>query len=286
MKKLNLLIAMMAIATIGFMSTSCEDDDAVGPSITLTADGITADKTVAPGATFTVAWIANKGDANLAEFTIMRDDQDLSGYPLTDIANDNYQGSDELTAPSNVGTYVYTLKVTDKDDLSDEVSLTITVEQTAGSISTYNVTLGAQGVSTPGTVDLETGTRYALAGDEAKNNAAVVDLLCYYGTQNKATLAAPDDESVDGTGSNSFDWTSTWPSRNATKIGLSTLDFDAQTDDANISGISVSALRVTGLVAGNVLAFETVGGKKGLIKIVSAPSSSSGEMSITIKVQD
>ena len=146
MKKLNLLIAFMAIAMIGFVMIGCSDEDAVGPKIVLVAEGnsITADAIVTAGSTFTVAWLATAGDANLASFTITRDDQNLTGYPLEDIPKDDYTGSATLTALNAEGTNVYKLIVTDKDDLSAEVVLNITVEAAETPLTT-EVTTGVIG---------------------------------------------------------------------------------------------------------------------------------------------
>lgn len=142
MKKLNLLIALLAIAMIGFMS-SCTKD-AVGPTIVLTADGLTADATLDPGESFTLAWSIQAGDAKLASLTITKNDINVTGYPDEDIPTDNYVGSADLTADPNEGSYVYKVIVTDKDGLTDEKSVTITVEQ-SGTPLTTEVTTGEIG---------------------------------------------------------------------------------------------------------------------------------------------
>ncbi|MBN1187894.1 MAG: hypothetical protein JXB49_36810 [Bacteroidales bacterium] len=288
MKKLNLLLAFVAIAMIGFMSTSCSDEEAVGPTITLTADGITTDQTLETGETFTVAWIATKGDANLAEFTIMRDDQNIGDYPDTDIPNDNYQGSDVLTVPSNEGTYVYTLKVTDKDGLSDDVSLTITAEEAApaGSISEVAAsvkimcTLGdGSGKSTCASAD---GTTYApktaTATDQAK-----VDFVYFY--QTSAGMYAPS--AIPSSLSTAF---SSWTTKNTTYFAKTTSIAYASATYADVSAAaaSLSATSITGLNAGDNVVFKTSTNKVGIFTVTAVEPgyNSTDYITISIKLED
>lgn len=146
---------LLAGASIIFL-TSCEDDGETtptAPTITLTAGDtlISADGTVSPDTTITVSWTATKGDAKLESFDITVDGVALAGQAvdIDNADNEIYVSSTTITVPSNEGTYTYELTVTDKDDVTGSVSITITVEETV--------------VSTPFT-STETGQFYHVGG--------------------------------------------------------------------------------------------------------------------------
>lgn len=128
-KKLSLLfLSALFLGGLVFFVTSCGDDEeAVPPTITLSSSGLTGNATLDPGATFKIVAIATKGDKNLSSYTVTIDNVDLSGYPVT-ISGDSYTDTLSTTAPSTGGSYVYTCKVTDKNDKTKSVSITITVE--------------------------------------------------------------------------------------------------------------------------------------------------------------
>jgi hypothetical protein len=283
MKKLNYLLSLLLVVGMAFTFTSCDDTEAVGPTIDLFGgDYIDANTTVTAGATMMFKMNATAGDKNLAEFYVTKDGTNLSGYPL-EISGDTYQEVVEIEAPLNEGSYVYGFKVVDKDDLYDEVTVTITVEAASGPISTYSAKLmGAQSHATLGSfLDAETGTVYLLAA--ARTNASAVDVFYYYGSSNQASFAALDD-----TDANEFSIINSteWTTRNSTKFvttSITPAEFIAMENDAEF--VDASASSVTQLAVGDVVGFKTVGGKMGLIHVASIDGAADGSITIDIKVQ-
>jgi hypothetical protein len=292
MKKISFLTAIILIAFIGFFS-GCETTK-TGPTLQFFGgDYIDDDVTVEPGAILAFSWLATKGDGNLASFTIERDGSALTGYPDEDIPNDNYQGTKELEALSNEGVYVYKFTVTDNNDLSASESFNITVEQTGGPINTWTKTLGAHQSATGSSFASITGDVYQM--DDAKAHSALIDFLYYYGANNHATLAAPDDATAATVFNNANNGLATWSTKNSTKFkttSLTTAEFDAIANDllitSNATGATDSYKK--DLTEGNVIAFitdadKTGGSKMGLIKIVSIADEAAGTMEISVKVQ-
>jgi hypothetical protein len=294
MKKLSFLTVLILLAFAGFF-TGCEDTtEPVGPELQFFGgDYIDEDVTVEPGAVLEFSWSATKGDANLASFTIERDNIPLAGYPDTDIPNDNYQATVSLEAPLNEGAYVYKFTVTDNDDLSASESFIITVEETGGPIKTWTETLGSYNSPTGSSFASTNGEVYLMA--DAKANSTLIDFLYYYGSTNEATLASPDDNDAATvfTGNTGLD---TWSTLNSTKFKTTSLtagEFDAIVDDllivSNATGATETDLNQ--LVDGNVVAFvtdadKTGGSKMGLIKVINVEEGAAGSIQISVKVQE
>jgi len=177
--------------------------------------------------------------------------------------------------------------VTDNKDLTASVSFTITVEAVGGPINTWTATLGSHQSTKGSSFASTTGTVYSIA--DAKANSSLVDFMYYYGAENFATLAAPDDATVESVFS-SADGPASWTTRNATRFAetnLSAGDFDAIEDDLTIveEATGASATKVNELSDGDVVAFVTADDKMGLVKVVSITTGAGGEMEISVIVQ-
>jgi hypothetical protein len=295
MKKLRFFTLLILIAFAGFFS-GCDNltqDEA--PLLDFFGGVyIDADATVEPGGVLKFSWLATKGSSNLASFTIERDGITLAGYPDEAIPNDNYKDSVNLEAPLNVGDYVYSFTVTDKNDLTANKSFTITVEQTGGPIKSWTATLGAHQAAAGSSFASITGDVYQM--DDAKTNSTLIDFLYFYGAINHATIAAPDDATAATVFNNVNNGLSTWSTKNSTRFKTTSLtaeNFDAIADDlllvSNATGASDSYKNE--LAVGDVIAFvtdadKTGGAKMGLIKIVSITPEANGSMQIAVKVQE
>ncbi len=294
MKKAHVIIGLLFFAMLTLF-IGCTEENAVGPSLSIFGgEFIDADATVAPGAVLAFSWHAEKGDAKLESMTITRDGVALALWNAKEIPNsenENYTDTALLEAPLNEGAYTYELIVTDKDAMTASKSVIITVEAqaTGGPIITYTaVLMGAQSNAGIGSfLDAETGTVYLIG--PATSNQALIDVVYYYGSQNLATLTAPDDPTVGG-GSGNLALCESWTIKNATRFGTTSVtstEFDNITDDIQIlaqTGISNS--KKTQLAVGNVLSFMTVGGKKGLIKVSAITTGSTGTITIDVKIQE
>jgi hypothetical protein len=295
MKKLSLLTVLILIAFAGFFS-GCDNltqDEA--PLLDFFGGAyIDANATVQPGGVLKFSWLATKGSSNLVSFTIERDGITLAGYPDETIPNDNYKDSVSLEAPSNEGVYIYEFIVTDKNDLTASESFTITVEQTGSPIKSWTSTLGAHQAAAGSSFASITGVVYQM--NDAKTNSTLIDFLYYYGANNLATLAAPDDADAATVFNNVNNGLSTWSTRNSTRFNITSLtaaNFDAITDDLLLISHATGAADTdeNQLAVGNVIAFvtdadKTGGSKMGLIKITSITTGATGSMGISVKVQE
>jgi hypothetical protein len=294
MKKISLLLAAVFISFIGIFNSCDEAEELLGPKLEFFGTGgyIDEDVTVEPGAAISFSWLAKKGASNLASFSISRDGATLTGYPDEDIEKDNYTDQVILEAPLNEGAYVYTFTITDNKDMTASVSFTITVEATGGPISEWSETLGSHQSATGSSFATATGTRYNIA--DAKAHSDEVDFMYFYGVNNLATLAAPDEAKVTEVFS-SADGPASWSTRNSTrfvKTLLTAADFDAVEDDLLIveKANGASSTMANELAEGNIIAFvtdadKTGGSKMGLVKIISITTGAGGTMEISVKVQ-
>lgn len=210
----------------------------------------------------------------------------------------NYSYSYKISSTASNGqVYKFTLKVTDdaKEPVTVESSTTATVPTpvvTNGIVTYSGKTLHALVTSTSGNQSLYSITSGVIYNTtSAASNQAAVDLVYYYGSSNLNTFAAPSDSTVTGDGVTTFNVCTSWTTKNATKFekvtDITASQFDAASTDVLFADSTVSnASRVTMLIAGNIIAFETAGGKKGLIKITAAPAANNGDLTFDMKIQD
>jgi hypothetical protein len=291
MKKLNYFLSFIALS--GLLFTSCEDENALGPSLEITS-GTTVE--AAANSTITITWRANAGDANLKSFTIKEgnvpivdeDFVDWNEYNIPTSDNEAFVGSARVAIGSE-GTS-FTLTVTDNDGLTETETVTVTIGGTAGGINEFTaVLMGAQTSATGSTLDADAGIVYSITGGAAASHAAAIDILYYYGNTNAATIAAPNDPTVNGT-SGDFTWTQSWTVQNPTKLGISALtlsQFNDITDDSYLSTISgLTETKLINLNIGNVIEFITASGKKGALKVTALANGPTGSITIDVKIQE
>jgi hypothetical protein len=180
------------------------------------------------------------------------------------------------------------LKIEAVDKAAQTASKSISIKITSAPALKAEFTaviMGAQSSTKGSCLDANTGTVYKISGDEAKTNASLVDMLYYYGSTNQATLAAPNDGTVDGT-SGDFSWTSSWSTKNATKFGESALSYGSVTA-GQVNAISgLSSTKVTGLTVGKTIEFVLSDGKKGVLNVTALTTGASGEITVAVKVQE
>lgn len=303
MKKINSLLIGVSILFAGFFTTSCNKDTTNDATIGLVAGTgyITESTTVAAGSTLKFKWTATS-TPNMKYISIARDGVALSGdgwsYKAIDSNYENaYNGEASLTAPLSGGPYVYAIIVYDKDQTElarVEVTITITAAVT---INSYTATLynglWYTDAGSGAFIDLETGTTYSQTGSGAllsSTDQAKVDLLYWYGSSTTYTLAAPNDAVAQG--SQGAAATKNWTVRNATK--LKTVTISETWDNLTVANIDSYATgfgsdtKLTGLSVGQIIAFQTVGGKNGLIKVDALNGTSGSKTdnaSLSIKVE-
>jgi len=267
------------------------------PSITISINGQAgANVTIEEGAAVNLS-INYSAPAGFTQIDMKQENgNNLAGFPKSDFDNSGsyqYQG----TIPANllpVGINRFTTKVTDKNNKSDEKTMTITVNKKGNPIHTWaNKTLGSLAhASTAGSsFSSSDGNVYSIAN--AKTNSAKVDLIYSNGATYPFALVAPNLPAIGPLPENSTNRVETWATINATKLAklssVTVAEFDGCTDDKlideKVTSATVSANNVTNLTANNIVGFITAGGKKGLIKVISTDTSSSANQSITITVK-
>jgi hypothetical protein len=299
MKKLLLLLSIVLITGAAFI-TSCSKSDtnptSQPPTINFVAKTgyLSGDATVTTGSVIKVNVIAfanTTSGAKLTKLTITRVQNDNPTVALdTAISLSSLNFEITTKASTTPGTEKWFYRVTDKDNETAEVSLTVTTVNSSGPINTFTMKiLGAQQSSTGSSFASASGDVYSLAN--AKANQTLIDWLYYYGANDEATIAAPDDDNALTVFNDPTNGLPTWSIRNATRFNIlsDAINWEAITDDQvileqyNLGAVDGS--RIIGLGVGNYLVFKTASGKKGLIRVDAITTGDTGEITISVKVQ-
>lgn len=269
---------------MGMVFTSCETEETPSaPSINFT-NGVSEASTDQATYTITGTITSEVGLKDVKYFKVTSAGEDQLSM-VEDFNDKNSYAFQYDVAVSEDMTIKVT--ATDKDNQSTSRNFVITYTGGAASISSFNaVLIGAQSNTTNGsTASLETGTVYSISGSEAKNNSDKIDIVYYYGSK-LAALYAPSQSDIQAVTSFGI---SDWTSKNATKLGFSTLnssDFDAVTSLSGIEGAGSPTLDVVPeLDVNDVIVFETVTGKKGVFKVTSLDTGDKGTITISVKVE-
>lgn len=298
MKRLSFLFAIILMASMPFF-TSCGKDPATDVKPTINFIGGTGytsqDVTLKAGETLKVgisAFSNASSKAKLKSFKIVRTFNNVPFTALDSTLNstDAFNITIESFAYPTAGVERWAFTITDKDGEFSEISFNVTTTS-GGQITSYtqkilgsydNATIGSSFASSDGTV-------YSLAN--AKTNAAKIDWMYYYGATNLATLASPNDATVAEIFTSATNGPATWSVRNDTKFDKVTLPtgltWDNITTDAEIVILAsgVSKTKVTALTVGQIVAFKTVTGKQGLIKVEAITGTGAGSITYSVKVQ-
>ncbi len=291
MKKLNLFL--LGLGALGMVQTfnSCTED------VTHPAPSVSFDQAspVVLGAGVTSATVTGtivaEAELESVTFTIATSGGETSPAPITDFSSGAVITSDDVNYTFSyvlndiTENTTFTVRADDKDGQHTSSSIEI---QVAG-INTYTaILMGAQGNATYGSfLDADEGDVYLIAQAEA--HSELIDVVYYYGSTNLATLTAPDDVTVNG-GAGNLSLCVDFTTKNETRFTSSSLtaaefdDIDSGAEIASLSGFSES--KITDLAVDDVIAFETEGGKKGLIKVADMETGSGGTITIDVKVQE
>jgi hypothetical protein len=283
MKRLNLFLVGLAALTMTMVFTSCEEESTSAPSVNFT-NGVNEATTDKSPYTITGTITSEVGLKTVRLLKVTTDGEDQIELIEKFDDKNSYAFQFDVTVSEDMTVKV---EATDKDNQVTSRNFVITYTGGAAGISEFSaVLMGAQNNTTNGsTASLETGTVYKISGDEAKTNSDKVDIVYYYGTK-EAALYAPSQTDIQAVSAFQI---STWATKNATKLGISTLtsaEFDAISSVSGITSAGSSTLDVVpNLKANDVISFETASGKKGVFKVSSIVTGDKGSISISVKVE-
>ncbi len=270
MKKINVLFFAITIAISTIIVTGC-GDDIDPPTITVTEKSHTGyyrNDTV----TYEIIVSTNEKLERLTTTSVPAGlgselNMDLDGTSKT--VEWDYIINNSAIVGAGIDIK-FTVTQDSKENETNDVTKTITVATGAGGItskSAFTLYVALGDGSSDCLWDISNTTAYS-PDDVAANSSleSSIDFgYNYFGSDN-ATIAAPSNWNV------TTDGVSSWGTKNPTKfkeITYTSSEYTAMTDDtdivANVTGLTET--EVTNLSAGDFIGFETVGGKKGIIKV-------------------
>ena len=297
--KRNILViaALLLSGSLFFSSCTKDNSNAAAPVITLAP--ITTAYTVASGDSVAVVCsLTIVADGKISTFAV----SEKNGTTTTTVPVTSSDFKDKTSAKSSYSKYwkysavdatlgvTITFSVTDANNNKTEKTITVTRQAAAqgGAINNYTATILG------GNTNTTLGSYYATTNNTVYNTttsvaaSSLIDFIYYYGTSNSATITAPTDVTVNG-GTGNLTLAANLSPKNATTFATTTLtttDFAAITNDTQIAAITTySDTKETQLAVGQVFAFKTAAGKKGLVNISAINGTASGSITINVKVQ-
>jgi len=288
MKKLNLFFAMFLMVTVGFMS-SCTKNEVVAPTVVVEEVG---SPSYEPGTTVSYKITISQPDEVALKTFAVTGATDASGVTSTEVADQLTDGTFAADTYSSVINYdlviasdatagtEYALLFTANN--GEEGSETASVVVVDAPMKTNTITLGAQSNTVGGAAASFEGSVFTLSESAAK--AAIIDILYYNGSKG-AAIYAPTQSDIQGI--SGWNWSS-WSVKNATRFVMATdSDFTGATSSSVETLASSASLDVAeNLSVGSVVAFTTINDKSGIFKVTSLDDSSTGTITIEVKIQD
>ncbi len=305
-KLLNYGFVLVALVSLAFISSCGDPEDPApnGPSVSFnTGDGlITGDVQLNPGDAMAFKVTVTKGDKNLEKLYIKEGNVKLTATFTeegeTSEVTDEFELSGSgpvvvtisgINASQNEGVTAYSIVAADKDGLegSVEVNVQVSTPDESPAVTEFTaILMGAHENATDGSfMDAATGTVYKVA--EAATNDSKVDFVYYYGATNKVTLAAPSDASVLEFGSLGV---ANWGTKNETKMAtVAGADYSSYTTNDELSAAvdaeSPSGTLSNELAVDDVILFTTADGIKGAIKVTAVEASTTGTITLSVKIE-
>jgi len=278
MKKLKFLgafIAAIAVISMMFIS-SCNKDTTSDLSPTINLKGGTiytsADAIIDSGTMINVgitAFSNTSSSSKLAKLSLVITIDNTPRPSIDETLSASSADKDYAINVDWIGAARISITVTDKDGKTNVVAINITGKKPSSgtTLTSYpNKNMGGSTSSFGSYLDAETGNVYSVtqvnASTTTKNS---IDVIFDLGTL-KTTAAV-----ITSTGTTFASTT------------LTSANFDAITTDATFGSYNPTLTQVV-ITAGQVVFFRTIGGKKGLIKVISM-TSGTGDLNIDLKIQ-
>lgn len=294
MKKLSYLLGLLLIGGIIFSSCS-KEDTATAPSVSFLggvyapwgAERIDQDVTLTVGEAFVFGFTASStSDKNLTRIKVTRNYENVSMNTVMDSAVSvaSFTVDIETVAyPNTPGSEVFTITITDKNDLSTSISFTVTTVAAEPNISTYtNISLGSYTSTTPSSFASITGETFSVSQANDPVTQKKIDFVYFHGGTYGHTVASPAS-AIAGTIYSTTVATWATENRNHTSFGLTNLTVAAynavETKSQLILSIQNDGVALdeqfqsqllsnpAGFAVGDIIAFETYDGNQGLIKL-------------------
>lgn len=294
-KNLFLKGAAFLMVAASFFTGCKKDDETVSNAPTVSFIPNQTSVSAAPGSKYQLS-VTYEAALKLKSITVYKKEgSNTSTYKATITAGFNSDTKHIETYSLDVpttGSVDYTFEAIDKNDQKTAKTLTVTATGTSGGdYNTYTVVLLGNQNSSAGSF-YSTATNRVYTQTDAKANSTMIDILHYYGANNKATLASPADGDAGTIFNNPTTGLQTWGKRNDTKFGRMVggrTAYDAITSSALIATAASNAnsSAVTNLQPGELVTFRTEAGKYGVAYIseVSGSNTVSGSIKFDVKVQ-
>lgn len=278
MKKWNFFLAALFMS-VAVMVSSCGKDETEtdpGPSLTLKGGpGYTStDAIIEIGATIKVGVVGGKSSVSGDKLTRFKCIFTSNNVPTTildtTLSTDSFNWETELEFNS-IGTGVISFELTDKGNMSNKASFSITVEGPE-TVKYANVELGSWNDVIGSFFSTSEGIAYTVTQTATvPANQSKIDFLFFKGVTNANTIASPDD--VDANSLSDLKL-SQWTNKNQTRFNpssYSAAQFDAIGSNFQFPSfdLGVQSTKINQLVVGDVFLFKTKANKLGLVKIVS-----------------
>lgn len=286
-----------AILIIILLITACtkEDEVSVPPSILIMEEEgyVSSDTTIPAGGEIRLKVLLQKGDLNITNFMIDVYTDSVQTYFDTGM-NTSYIVWKGLFIKSLAEEEEWKFIVRDREGNSSSTSLNISLDTNSSyqTLITYSpVTMGAQdNAQSGGGFDTDTGNlyfHYEAADDTAIQ--ACIDLLYFYSTEDKNTLASPGANIDDGIFPlNPADWTIINTSRYI-KTSLTPDDFIGTVNDSIILANyeeGEAKRKAKNLKVNDIYTFRTQKGKLGMFMVNEVNGMADGSVNIDIKIQE
>lgn len=288
MKRLNWLLVIPVIFGLVLL-TGCEDPLATDDEITITiGSGAVTEANVGDIISFDVSIVA---EAKIDELEVRKGTSTIE--TVTDFQNNDshvYSFEYEVVADDAATTLEFAFIVADKKENTEIENYSVDIADAAGDIVNQTAKILADLKNSSGGSFYSISDAAVMTFTEAKASSDKVDLVYYYGTQNKAVICAPNDTDAEAfLDANDNAILPQLSTRNATLLAettVSTTDFNAATDDSIITDNvpSSTSTAVLDLAVDDVFYFETAAGKKGLALVKEINGTTQGNSEITLDI--
>ena len=295
MKRVFLFLTAILLTSVTLF-TSCTEDttESLPPSIEFVAGAgyISDDATLTVNTAFTIKILAEENVTSGSKLKSLKITRvfNLQTWDTTlTFSESTYTLEAGFVAQATEGDERIEFKVTDNDGETAMIDLQITTQEAGSTIDSWTERiLGSWNNPTGSSFASINGNVYTL--DQAFANQSLIDYMYWWGASTSATIGAPDDANaalVFNTGDYQL---ANWTTKNATRFKttiVTSAAFNAIVDASEIIDIAIGAdqTRIGALATGQVIAFITVTGKRGLIRVKSFVSGSDGTMTVDVKVE-